>query len=111
MEYLFEVCKTNRVKRQQYKLIIEIPKSYQVSFGTERLSVQGTEVWNVLPFSIKSKENLQAFEGVINFQDGSKCSSNVSFDSSILLVYDMPIRVTHFCYLSIYFVFERYSNL
>ena len=69
MKNLFEVRKTNRAQREQYKLDLEIPKSNQVSFGTKSLRIQGTRAWNALPLHIKSKENLQAFKYVIKFWD------------------------------------------
>ena len=70
MKNLFKVHKTNRAQRDQYKLNLEIPKSNQVSFGTESLRIQSPRVWNALPFHFKSKENLQAFKYVIKFWDG-----------------------------------------
>ena len=69
MKNLFEVRKTNRTQREQYKLDLEIPKSNQVSFGTKSLRIQGPRVWNALPLHIKSKENLQPFKYVIKFWD------------------------------------------
>ena len=60
-----EVRKTNGAQRE---------KSNEVSFGTKGLRIQGTRVWNALPFYIKSKENLWAFKYVTKFWDGSKCS-------------------------------------
>ena len=69
MKNLFEVRKTNRTQREQYKLDLEIPKSNQVSFGTKSLPIQGPRVWNALPLHIKSKENLQPFKYAIKFWD------------------------------------------
>ena len=83
MQKLFKVWKTNRAQTEQYKLNLEIPKSYQVSFGTKSLCIQGPRVWNTLPFHIKSKENLKAFKYVITFLDRSKCSCNICFNSNI----------------------------
>ena len=80
---LFKVCKTKRSQREQYKLNLEIQKSNQVSFGTKSLRIQGSTVWNALPFHIKSKKNLQAFEYVIRLWDRSKCSCNICFNSKI----------------------------
>ena len=50
MKNLFKVRKTNRAQEEQYKLNLEIPKSNQVSFGTESLCIQGSRVLNALPF-------------------------------------------------------------
>ena len=83
MKNLFKVRKTNRAKREQYKLNLKIPKSNQVSFGTKSLRIQGPRVQNVLPLRIKSKENVQAFKYVIKFWDRSKCTSNICFNSNI----------------------------
>ena len=72
MKNLFEVRKTNRTQRKQYKLNLEISKSNQVSFGTKSLHIQRPMVWNALPFHIKSKENFQTFKYVISFGTGQK---------------------------------------
>ena len=45
-----EFMKKIRAQREQYKLNLEIPKSNQVSFGTESLCIQGSRVLNALPF-------------------------------------------------------------
>ena len=58
MKKLFKVRKTNRAQKEQYNLNLEIPKIYQVSFGTKSLRIQGPRIWNVLPFHIKFKERL-----------------------------------------------------
>ena len=83
MENFFKVRKTDRAKREQYKLNLEIPKSYQVCFGTKSLRIQSPRVWSTLPFHIKSKGNYQTFEYVITFWDGSKCRCNICFNSNI----------------------------
>ena len=62
MKNLFNVRKTSRAQRQQYKLNLEIPKPNQVFFGTKSLSIPGPKVSNALPFHIKSKENFQDFK-------------------------------------------------
>ena len=80
---MFKVRKTNRAEREQYKLNLEIPKSNQVSFSTKSLRIQGPGIWNILPFRIKSNQNVQAFTDVIKFWDKSKYSYNISFDANI----------------------------
>lgn len=58
MKNLFKVCKVNWIQRKEYKLNLEIRKSFQVSLGTKNLRIQGPKVWNTLTFHIKYTENL-----------------------------------------------------
>ena len=46
----FEMKKNNRVIRDRYK------------FGTNSLKSYGLKIWNVLPFNIKTAENLKVFK-------------------------------------------------
>lgn len=66
MKNLFKVCKANQIQRKEYKLNLEIRKSFQVSFATKNLRIQGPKVWNTLPFHIKATENLQDFKGALS---------------------------------------------
>ena len=56
---------TNRPQRTIFK--IKMPKSNQVSLGTNSLHIKGLKVWNALPFHIKSKENFRGFKEVVKF--------------------------------------------
>ena len=83
MKYLLKFRQTNRTKKKQYNLNLEISKTNQVSFCTKRLCIQGPKVWKALPFHIISKENFQAFKKVTKFSGSSKCICNICFDSDI----------------------------
>ena len=57
--------KNHRAVRERYKLNLNIPRTYQVTFGTNSLKSCGPKIWNALPFNIKTAENLKAFETLI----------------------------------------------
>ena len=55
---IFELRKTNRAIRNQYKPNLEVPIINQVTFGTKSIRYLGPEIWNALPFDINSSESL-----------------------------------------------------
>ena len=65
MKNIFEMKTNNRIIREKYKLNLDIPRTIQVTFGTNSLKSYGPKIWNALPFSIKTAENLKAFKTVI----------------------------------------------
>ena len=65
MKNIFEMKTNNRIVREKYKLNLNIPRTNQVTFGTNSLKSYGPKIWNALPFSIKTAENLKAFKTVI----------------------------------------------
>ena len=74
MKYISEMKTNNRTVREKYKLNLNIPRTNQVTFGTNSLKSYGPKIWNALPFSIKTAENLKAFKTLIKKWNGA--SSN-----------------------------------
>ena len=58
MNEIFELTKTKRAVRNQYKLNVEVPIINQVTFGTKSIRYLEPKIWNSLPFHIKSSESL-----------------------------------------------------
>ena len=65
MNEIFELRKTNRAVRNQYKLNLEVPIINQVTFGAKSIRYLGPKIWNSLPFHIKSSESLTTFKRII----------------------------------------------
>ena len=70
---IFQMRMTNFPTREKYKLTLEIAKSNQVRFGTKSLRYLDPEVWNSLPYHIKSSENLTIFKTLIKIWIGTVC--------------------------------------
>ena len=71
MKTIFEVKTSNRIVGEKYKLNLNIPRTNQVTFGTNSLKSYGPKIWNALPFSIKTAENLKAFKTLIKKWNGA----------------------------------------
>ena len=71
MKNIFEMKTNNRIVREKYKLNLNIPRTNQVTFGTNSLKSYGPKIWNALPFSIKTAENLKAFKTLIKKWNGA----------------------------------------
>ena len=52
MNEIFELRKTNRAVRNQYKLNLEVPTINQVTFGIKSIRYLGPKICNSLPFDI-----------------------------------------------------------
>ena len=74
MKNIFEMKTNNRIVREKYKLNLNIPRTNQVKFGTNSLKSYGPKIWNALPFSIKTAENLKAFKTLIKKWNGASCN-------------------------------------
>ena len=74
MKNIFEMKTNNRIVREKYKLNLNIPKTNQVTFGINSLKSYGPKIWNALPFSIKTAENLKVFKTLIKKWNGASCS-------------------------------------
>ena len=70
---IFELRKTNRAVRNQYKLNLEVPIINQVTFGAKSIRYLGPKIWNSLPFHIKSSESLTNYKGIIKNWDMLSC--------------------------------------
>ena len=66
--------KNNRVVRERYELNLNIPRTSQVTFGTNSLKSYSPKIWNVLPFHIKTAENLKAFKTLIKKWNCASCN-------------------------------------
>ena len=62
MNEIPELRKTNRLVRNQHKLNIEVTVISQVTFRAKIIRYFGVEIWNSLPFYIKSSESLTTFK-------------------------------------------------
>ena len=74
---IFELRKTNRAVRNQYKLNLEVPIINQVTFGAKSIRYLGPKIWNSLPFHIKSSESLTNFKRIIKNWDTASCKCPV----------------------------------
>ena len=73
MNEIFELRKSNRAVRNQYKLNLEIPIINQVTFVGKSIRYLGPKIWNSLPFHIKSSESLTTFKRIIKNWDTVSC--------------------------------------
>ena len=76
----FELRKTKKAVRHQYKLNLEVPIINQVTFGAKSIRYLGPKIWNLLPFHIKSSERLTTFERII--KTGIRSNANALFVSA-----------------------------
>ena len=73
MNAIFELRKSNRAVRNQYKLNLEVPIINQVTFGVKSIRYLGPKISNSLPFHIKSSESLTTFKRIIKKWDTDSC--------------------------------------
>ena len=52
MNEIFELRKTKRAVRNQYKFNLEVPIINQVTFGAKSIRCLGPKIWNSRPFHI-----------------------------------------------------------
>ena len=64
MKNSFEMRTNNRIVREKYKLNLNLPRTNQVTLGTNSLKSSGPKIWNALLFSIKVAENFKAFKTI-----------------------------------------------
>ena len=62
-----------RSDRQNYKMDLVTSKTNQVRYGTKSLRSLVPKIWNSLPGSIKSSENLESFKKLNKVWDGTSC--------------------------------------
>ena len=76
MKNISEMKKNNRVVQEVKfnKLNFNIPRTNQVTFGTNSLNSYGPKIWNALPFNIKTAENLKSFKTLIKKWNGASCN-------------------------------------
>ena len=64
MNDIFKLKINGREVRDKYKLNLDIPKWNQRTFGYKSLKVLGSEIWNNLPYHVKSSDNLDSFKNL-----------------------------------------------
>ena len=74
---IFELRKTNRAVRNQYKFNLEIPIINQVTFEAKSIRYLGPKIWNALPFHIKSSESLTTLKRIIKSWDTVSCKFSI----------------------------------
>ena len=60
MNDIFKLRNTYRLTRAKYKLNLQIPKPNEATFGTRSLRSYGLKIWNVVPYHIKTSDNLNS---------------------------------------------------
>ena len=59
------------------KNTLQIPPTKTISFGINSLAFRGSILWNAMPDTIKSAENVFRFKKGIGAWNGDKCSCNI----------------------------------
>ena len=77
MNDIFKLKINRREVRDKYKLNLDITKWNQRNFGYKSLKVLGPEIWNSLPYHIKSSDNLNAFKNLLKNLDRNLCKCNL----------------------------------
>ena len=90
---IFTVKETDRLSREQYKLNLNTPSYNQMTFGYKNLRIFGPNIWNKLPYHIKSRENLKSFKELIKNWDGARCSCK--FANRILTFWHLSPHLIH----------------
>ena len=62
LKEIFELRLCSRPAREQYKLILNIPRKKQVAFGTKCLESLGPKNWNNMLYHIKSAKYFNVFK-------------------------------------------------
>ena len=78
MKNIFEMKTNNGIVREKYQLNLNIPITNQVTFGIDNLKSYCPKIWNALPLSIKTAENLKAFETLIKKWNDASCNCIIS---------------------------------
>ena len=71
----FRLYVTKRSQKHEFSL--DLPRLNEVTFGSETLRIEGSNVWDSLPYHIKVAENLEVLIRAIKFLDRKTCSSNI----------------------------------
>ena len=74
MKQLFQLNKSKYSSRRPLDLIV--PRVNQTHYGLRSIRYEGAKIWNHLPNSIKSAENLDAFKRLIKTWEGPNCNCN-----------------------------------
>ena len=71
---IFQVQQSAYSSRRPHN--IPVPRVNQTKLGTRSIRYEGARIWNHLPNSIKSVENLQMFKTLIKTWQGKSCKCN-----------------------------------
>ena len=76
MNDIFKLRNADRLTREKYKLNLEIPKPNQATFGTRSLRSYSLKIWHILPYHIKTSDNLNSFKAIVdgNHYYGNHCT-------------------------------------
>ena len=74
MKEMFEKRDKNRVTCDICKLNLSISRRNQVAFVPKSLKFYRPKIWNTLPVTIKTAENLNAFKNLIKRWNGVSCN-------------------------------------
>ena len=77
MNNIFKFKENKRLVREQHKLNPETPEWNQVTFRAKLVKVHGTNIWNSLPFHIKSSDNLIILKSLMKNWNSNSFSSRV----------------------------------
>ena len=78
MNETFKLGKTSRVVRRNYRFNLDVPAINRVSFSDKSLRCYRPNIWNSLPFLIKSCENLEKFKNIVKNWNGVSFKCKVS---------------------------------
>ena len=65
MKEVFSFRQSIKAVHSQYKLNLEVPKMKHLTFANKSMKSFRPKIWNSLPLSIKSSENLNTFKEII----------------------------------------------
>ena len=68
-----KLLKCEKLKEEKYQLDLEILNYIQVTFGKKCLRIFGPNIWNNLPYHIKSSKNVESFKSFIKNLNGLNC--------------------------------------
>ena len=74
MKDIFQVQQSAYSSRRPHNILV--PRVNQTKFGTRSIRCEGARIWNHLPDSIKSAENLRMFKTLIKTWKGPSCNCN-----------------------------------
>ena len=72
-EFFESSVSIDRPVKQNCKMNLVTPKTNQIRYGNKSLRRLPPKIWNSLPVSIKSFENLESFKKLIQVWDGTSC--------------------------------------
>ena len=77
LKEIFSLKQRDIPVREKYKLNLYIPSYNQVTFDLKALTFFGPKIWIILPYHIKSAENLASFKTMIKFWNGETYSCKI----------------------------------